>query len=173
APTGYVSYTAQASPGAASGATINTSATIAFDNAPPVTSAAVTYTLDATPPQTMVTATASGTDLSGNPTYNVSWNAIYDASGVKYVTVYVATDGGNYMIWQDHVAGGSGQAVFTGQAGHTYQYLAAATDNAGNNEAASITNAVLPSDGTAQQVAAGLGGTPTVSSTSTQTPAAP
>ena len=173
APTGYVSYTVQASPAAVSGATINTSATIAFDNAPPVTSAPVTYTLDATPPQTTVTATTSGTDLSGNPTYNVSWNATDDASGVKYVTVYVAEDGGNYMIWQDHVTGGSGQSVFTGQAGHTYQFLAAATDNAGNNEAASIANAVLPSDGTAQQVAAGLGGTPTVTSTTAQTPAAP
>ncbi len=172
APTGFVSYTVQASPAAQSGAAINTSATIAFDNDPPVSSAPITYTLDATPPKTALTATPSGVDVNGNPTYNVSWNATDDASGVKYVTVYVAEDGGNFMIWQDHVSGASGQAVFTGQAGHTYQFLAAATDNAGNSEAASITNAVLPSDGTAQQVAAGLGSTPTVSTTP-PTPATP
>ena len=64
-------------------------------------------------------------------------------SGVKAVTVYVAENGGDFRIWQRQVAGAQGQAVFTGEAGKTYEFLAVATDNAGNREAANISNASL------------------------------
>ncbi|MBV8468215.1 MAG: pre-peptidase C-terminal domain-containing protein, partial [Burkholderiales bacterium] len=171
--TGFVSYTIAARPGATSGATIATTASIAFDGTPPVKSQTVSYVLDNTPPASTVKAVASGADAAGNPTYNVSWSATDDQSGVKYVTVYVAEDGGNFMIWKSKAGGASGTAVFTGQAGHSYQFLTAATDYAGNNEAASIINAVLPDDGTAADVAASLGSAATVTGTTAQTPAAP
>ena len=64
----------------------------------------------------------------------MQWTATDDAggSGVKGVTVYVAEDGGDYQIWLDQTTATSG--IYKGQAGHTYQFLALATDNAGNHE---------------------------------------
>ena len=51
-----------------------------------------------------------------------------------HVTLYVATDGGDYTIWQRQLTVATGSAVYMGAAGHTYQFLALATDNAGNQE---------------------------------------
>src|SRR5262249_14860330 len=68
--------------------------------------------------------------------YQVQWNSTDDkgGSGVKYVTLYVSQDGGAYQIWQDQLPQASGTMVYQGQAGHTYTFLALATDLAGNHE---------------------------------------
>ena len=72
------------------------------------------------------------TPIAGSANYEVSWNAQDDpgGSGVQSVTVYVAEDGGDYTIWLDQTTATS--AIYNGQAGHTYQFLALAIDNAGN-----------------------------------------
>lgn len=169
---GFVSYTVAAAADAASGVHIATAARIFFDDTPPIDSTTVTTTLDATAPTTKVEVTSTGTDAQGAPTFDVKWTATDDASGIRYVTVYVATDGGDFKIWQRQLGPDQTHATFTGEAGHHYEFLAAATDNAGNREAAMVTNAVLPDDGSRQQVLDGLGVTPGVEQ-SAQVPQAP
>ena len=144
---GFVSYTVRASDLATSGATVSASARVFFDTAPPIASATISHTLDASAPSTTLSVTTNGHDARGQPTFWLNWQSADDASGVKHVTVYVAEDGGDFKIWQKQVAGAESTALFTGVAGKRYEFLAAATDNAGNREAASVARAVLPDDG--------------------------
>src|SRR5690606_10687134 len=154
---GFVSYTVVGSDLAESGAEIVARARVIFDGAPPIESGSVAHTLDAVAPVTTVTATSLGNDAQGLPAIEVKWAAQDDASGVKHVTVYVSENGGDFRIWLKQVAGDQGQAVFTGEAGKTYEFLAVATDKAGNREAAVVANAVLPDDGSRAQVIQDLG----------------
>ncbi|MCY2990701.1 MAG: Ig-like domain-containing protein, partial [Planctomycetota bacterium] len=55
-------------------------------------------------------------------------------SGVHHVTLYVSTDGGIYRIWHRQDTSSGGTAVYEGVTGHHYEFLALATDNAGNRE---------------------------------------
>ncbi|MCB1632838.1 MAG: hypothetical protein KDI23_13480, partial [Pseudomonadales bacterium] len=80
-------------------------------------------------------------------------------SGVKSVSIYVAEDGGDYAIWKSRST--EAAAIYNGRAGHSYQFLALATDNAGNQEQPTAGKQV-PSD----ESQASLGGLPTVSGTS-------
>jgi len=168
---GSVSYTISASSTALSGATITSSARIIFDDAPPIDTGSVSNKLDAVAPTTTIAATALGVDAQGVPSYDVQWQAIDDLSGIKHVTVYVAANGGDFKIWQRQVSPDVSQALFIGEAGSTYEFLAVATDIAGNMEAALIANAVLPDDGSRQAVLDGLGINDSVTQ-STETPLA-
>src|SRR5262249_48028019 len=76
-------------------------------------------------------------------------------SGVKGVTVYVSEDGGDWQIWLTQTTATT--AVYQGQAGHTYQFLGLATDNAGNREPPPA-GIHAPDDGSG----ANLGALPTV-----------
>ena len=76
------------------------------------------------------------------------------------MTLYVAEDGGSYQIWQDQLAEASGTMIYQGQAGHTYTFLALATDVAGNHEQPPAL-ANVPQDTTTVN----LGALPTVPST--------
>ena len=79
---------------------------------------------------------------------------------MRHVTLYVAADGGDFKIWQRQVATASGSDVFVGEPGHSYEFLALATDIAGNRAAAPFGKAA-PDDGSQAQ----LGAPPTVPST--------
>ena len=129
--TGFVGYTIQPLAGLATGTQISADATVLFDNAPPQDTGTLTQTIDGTAPTTTLTATPL---MPGSSNYQVSWNAQDDpnGSGVASVTVYVSEDGGDYQIWLDQTTETS--AVYQGQPGHTYNFLALATDNAGNME---------------------------------------
>lgn len=81
------------------------------------------------------------------PIFDLQWSSIDDLSGVKSVTLYVAEDAGDFRIWQRQLDPQTTQALFTGEAGRHYEFLAVATDRAGNREAAVVANAVLPDDG--------------------------
>ncbi len=83
-----------------------------------------------------------------------------DGSGVRHVTVYVATDDGDYEIWQRQRTDTTGSEWFSGEAGHSYRFLARATDRAGNRETATG-GVVTPDDGS--QV--NLGAPPSVGET--------
>ncbi len=102
-----------------------------FNNAPPQETDTLTQTIDGTAPSTTLTATPL---TAGSSNYDVTWNAQDDptGSGIKSVTVYVSDNGGDYTIWLDQTTATSG--VYQGQTGHTYTFLALATDNAGNME---------------------------------------
>jgi len=122
----------------------------------PQDAATVTDTLDSTAPTTNLTAT----QIAGTNDYNVQWTATDDlgGSGVAHVTVYVAEDGGNYQIWLRQTTDTSG--IYQGQAGHTYQFLALATDNAGNTEQPPA-GVLAPNDGSSPN----LGNLPNVTTT--------
>ena len=129
---GFVTYTVEPDATAPTGAQISATATVLFNTAAPQTTAPLTYTLDSVAPTTQLTVTPIG----GSASYQVTWDSTDDAggSGVNYVTLYVAEDGGAYQIWQDQVPMASGTMIYQGQAGHTYTFLALATDLAGNHE---------------------------------------
>ncbi len=129
---GFVTYTVQPMAGVATGTAITATSTVLFNNAAPQDTSPLTYTLDTVAPTTKLTVTEEGT----TPDYQVQWSSTDDAggSGVQYVTLYVSEDGGTYQIWQDQLAQASGTMIYQGQAGHTYAFLALASDLAGNHE---------------------------------------
>ncbi|WP_233259655.1 CARDB domain-containing protein, partial [Ramlibacter sp. WS9] len=163
---GFVSYTIASGEGAQSGASITAQASLTFDGAPPVATNTVSQKLDVGAPITTIAATALGNNAAGEPLIDVQWVARDDASGVKHVTVYVAENGGDFKIWLRQAPAEQTQAVFTGVTGKTYEFLAVATDKAGNREAATVANAVLPDDGSRQAVLDALGATESLNQTS-------
>ncbi len=155
---GYVSYTVQASSTVPTGTTLTAQASITTDNAPPEIAQPQTWIIDSVAPTTTLTVTK----VPNTGTYDIKWNAVDDpgGSGVASITLYVAIDGGNYNTWQLNLPDASGEMVYVGQLGHTYQFLALATDSAGNLEQPPA-NISVPSDGSG----ANLGVTPVVSTT--------
>lgn len=154
---GFVNYTLRSLDTAVSGAEIEAQARVIFDDAPPVDTASIVNVLDAAAPITTVTVTALSDDPLAAPSFDVRWNASDAASGVKHVTVYVAENGADFKIWLRQIAPDQTQAMFVGKPGASYEFLAVATDHAGNLEAARIANAVLPDDGSRQAVLDALG----------------
>ncbi|MCP4925155.1 MAG: hypothetical protein GY916_04335, partial [Gammaproteobacteria bacterium] len=154
---GYVNYTVVAAGAAESGSEINAGARVFFADSPPVETASLTHTLDSDVPVTEVAVTSLGSNAQGDSSFDVSWNAVDDSSGVKHVTVYVAENGGDFKIWLRQVSADQTQAIYSGNADSTYEFLAVATDYAGNLEAAIVANAVLPDDGSRQDILDSLG----------------
>ena len=115
------------------GSEVSASARVLFNNAPPEETSVITQPVDATAPSTALTvATVAGQDDN----YLVDWSATDDpdGSGLRHVTLYVATDGGDFKIWQRQLVEPSGSLVFEGEAGSSYEFLALAADTAGNRE---------------------------------------
>src|SRR5262249_28393451 len=94
--------------------------------------------------------------------YDLKWDASDDTggSGVKSVTLYVATDNGNYTIWQRNLPDAAGEKVFVGEVGHSYKFLALATDVAGNPQQP-LSGGSVPDAGAGST----LGSTPVVTTT--------
>jgi len=164
---GFVTYTALPKAGLATGTQVSAQARVLFDTSAPQDTNTVTNTVDSVAPTTTLTATPIS---PGSSDYQVQWTATDDngGSGVQGVTVYVAEDGGDYQIWLDQTTATSG--IYNGRPGHTYQFLALATDNAGNHEQPP-SGLSVPSDDSQ----ANLGALPTVPGTTTDlgTPAQP
>ncbi|MEL6166731.1 MAG: hypothetical protein AAFR37_24315, partial [Cyanobacteria bacterium J06628_3] len=99
--------------------------------------------------------------VAGNKDYLVSWKAVDDSSGsgIKHVTVYVAENGGDFRIWQQQTT--DTEAIFSGKADSSYEFLALATDNAGNTEQP-VLGINTPADGSTVN----LGNIPVVAETS-------
>ena len=121
---------------------------VAVDIAAPLDTEKLTQLIDGAAPTTTLTASPLS---PGSSDYQVRWSSGDDAggSGVKHVTVYVAEDGGDFVIWQRQTTATS--AVYQGRAGHTYEFLALATDNAGNRERPPA-GVQAPDDGSAVMV---------------------
>ncbi|HAY08473.1 MAG TPA: hypothetical protein DCY18_00810, partial [Thauera sp.] len=154
---GFVSYTVRTAGGVETGSVIVAAARVLIDEMPALDSASHAVSVDAGAPRTALAVTALGDNLQGEPTYELHWEARDDASGVRSVTLYVAENGGDFRIWQRQLGPEQTQAIFTGERGKQYEFLAVATDRAGNREAASVLNAVLPDDGARQAVLNSLG----------------
>ncbi|MGE3817844.1 MAG: putative Ig domain-containing protein, partial [Isosphaeraceae bacterium] len=151
---GSVGYTIVPQEGLASGAEVRAQARVLFNTMPPQDTTALTQVIDGVAPATTLHAEPL---VPGGADYLVRWTATDDAdgSGVKHVTVYVSEDGGAFAIWLRRTTEAS--AVYRGTVGHAYEFLALATDNAGNTERPPL-GIQAPSDGSG----ADLGGLPTV-----------
>ncbi|MFN6997022.1 MAG: putative Ig domain-containing protein, partial [Aquincola tertiaricarbonis] len=165
---GFVSYSVQAAFGATTGQTVSAKARVALDTRAVMETAAVTHMLDAGAPVTTLSAVPMG---AGSPDVLVKWQAQdgADGSGLRHTSVYVRTDGGDWTLWLRQVPPGTTEALFQGQAGHNYAFMALSTDLAGNRERPA--SGGVPDDGT--QVELGElpdAGTPTQD---TGTPPAP
>ena len=156
---GYVSYTVQLKPDVATGTLVSASAAVVTDTQPPENTETLTQAVDETPPTTTLTATRIGASNA----YNVVYHSADDAggSGLANVTLYVAVDGGNYTVWQSKLTAASGSYVYMGSAGHTYQFLGLATDNAGNQEQPASSTPQVP----VTTSSVNLGTTPVVTTT--------
>ena len=103
------------------GTVVENSAEIVFDLNEPIRTNTWTNLVDRDTPTASVTAP----DTASGP-FEVSWAASDQTSGVARMNVYVATDGGDYELWQDGVQPGS--ATYPGEPGHTYSFGAIAWD---------------------------------------------
>ncbi len=153
---GFVGYTVAPLGESATGTEITASARILFNTTAPADTQPVLNILDAVAPSTELTVTP----LRGS--YLVQWIATDDVggSGIEHVTVYVAENGGDFRIWQHRTT--ENEAIYEGTEGHSYEFLAIATDVAGNQEIAQI-NRALPGDGSTVN----LGNLPTFDRTTT------
>ena len=113
---------------------VKASARVLFDAQAPEDTLVLEQRVDAVAPRT----TLAVARIAGSDNYRLDW-ATSDgssdaASGFKHVTLYVAENGGDFKIWQRQLKDASGQIVFQGTPGVTYEFLALATDLAGNRE---------------------------------------
>ena len=129
---GFVSYRIALRDDAETGGQLEAQARVLLNNAPPEDTQLLTYTVDGAAPTTQLDVAQVGT----SPDFTVRWNSIddQDGSGFKHVTLYVAEDGGDFRIWQRQLQEASGELVYLGRTGHTYEFLALASDKAGNRE---------------------------------------
>ncbi|HTX00064.1 MAG TPA: carboxypeptidase regulatory-like domain-containing protein [Acidimicrobiales bacterium] len=162
---GYVSFSLQAKPGLATGTSISTTASVVFDANAAISTDTWTNTVDATPPEASVAALPA---RETSP-FTVSWSGTTPGSAIVSYDVYVSEDGDSYELWQSATAATS--APFTGSIGHSYAFVAVATDGVGNvqpfpNDAQAVTTVVAPASGGGSGGSAGGGG-------GTSAPAAP
>ncbi|MEY8838360.1 CARDB domain-containing protein, partial [Cribrihabitans sp. XS_ASV171] len=136
---GFVTWTVQAADDVDTGSRITSSARVLFDTAAPEDTGELVQVVDGAAPRTTIEVT----QIEGTDSYEFTWDSVDDpgGSGVRHVTLYVAEDGGDFRIWQRRLDQTSGSMIFEGAPGKEYEFLALATDVAGNREA--------PSDGSA------------------------
>ncbi|MBI2875792.1 MAG: right-handed parallel beta-helix repeat-containing protein, partial [Candidatus Tectomicrobia bacterium] len=130
---GFVSYTVRPRRTAGTGDVIDAQARIIFDTEEPIDTPPIFHTLDAVAPTSAVNALPETTEATE---FLVSWSGSDDEGGsaVSFFDVFVSTDGDHLELWLLGTA--STEALYTGQAGHSYAFYSVASDNAGNEEAA-------------------------------------
>ena len=141
---GFVSYSILPKKGLTSGTEITAEARVLLNNAPPEDTNRIVQQIDgAAPvrrsPRTPLLLVVPISALNGRRPMTEA------GSGVQHVTIYVAEDEGDFTIWKSQTTDTS--AIYVGRPGHAYEFLALATDVAGNQERppAGIT---APDDGT-------------------------
>jgi len=143
---GYFNYVIEQAPGLATATEIRNIAVIQFDfgeiiatnqidphdpsqGTDPAREALVT--IDSGAPASQVAPLAAISPLTE---FLVTWSGQDDAggSGVASYDIYVATDGEDYVRWQERTT--ETEALFTGEVGHLYAFYSRARDNVGNIE---------------------------------------
>ena len=84
----------------ASGEEIVTQARIYLNDTPPVDSQVYSYVLDNHRPVTVLNVTSQQSQNADQVHYKVNWSAQDDLSGIRFVTLYVAENGGDFKIWK-------------------------------------------------------------------------
>ena len=130
---GFVTYSILPGRDLATGTEIQSKARVLFNSAPPEDTPTLRQVIDALAPSTELTVAPLA--AQGN-SFRVSWQSVDDPTGggVRHVTLYVAENGGDFRVWQRQLAGDAGVAVFDGLPNVQYEFLALATDVAGNRE---------------------------------------
>ncbi len=131
---GFVGYRIQTEDGVVSGDQVSARARVIFNTAAPEDTQTITQTIDAVAPTTILTTT----QIAGTTNFVLDWDTTDDLSGVKHVTLYAARDGGDFEVFQRQLPDATGSEVFIGQVGSNYEFLALATDIAGNREEAPL-----------------------------------
>ncbi|MCW9679746.1 VWD domain-containing protein [Dolichospermum planctonicum UHCC 0167] len=127
---GFVAYRVQPKANSANNTRVDAQASITFNTQTPIQTTAVFNTLDSNAPTSQVTALPA----NSNANFTVSWTGTDNGSGIASYDIYVATDGGQYVLWQDDITATSG--IYNGLAGKTYSFYSVATDNLGLTETA-------------------------------------
>ena len=133
---GLVRYRVRPKAGSPTGTRIDAQARIVFDVNEPIDTPAIFHTVDAGRPSAAVNPLPATTrsDAGAIP---VSWAGSDDGSGVATFDVYVSDNGGPFVPFLVNTPDTS--AVFTGEFGHTYGFLALARDNVGHGQPAQST----------------------------------
>jgi hypothetical protein len=83
-------------------------------------------TIDATKPSATISPLPAA---GGATTFNVSWSGTDQGAGIAFFDIFVSDNGGAFTRLLDDTTATS--TMFTGQLGHTYGFIAVATDNVG------------------------------------------
>ncbi|MEZ6063698.1 MAG: carboxypeptidase regulatory-like domain-containing protein [Planctomycetaceae bacterium] len=128
---GFVEYSIRPMSDIADESQIDAQARIIFDLNEPIDTPVYSNTIDDTPPSSSVETLPV---LTKTQSFAVSWSGDDGTgSGIASFDIYVADDGGPFVLWFDDTTGTS--AIYNGQDGHTYQFYSVARDNVGLTEA--------------------------------------
>jgi hypothetical protein len=127
--TGEIGFALRADAADVSGAEINASARVILDARLPEDARIDAFRLDARAPTTDLAVA----DLGGG-LFELRWTAADDVA-LGHVTLYAAAPGEGFRIIERRNPSASGTFVFQGTPGTGYEFLALATDAAGNREA--------------------------------------
>jgi hypothetical protein len=119
------------------------SASIVFDDNPPIATNVWVNTIDATPPVSLVHPLPPTQSASS---FEVRWSGSDRGAGIATYSLEAAKDGGPFTEWLRHTDRLSG--IFVGEPGSSYLFRSVARDRAGNIEAAHVggdaSTSVLP-----------------------------
>ncbi len=125
---GFVAYTVSLKPGLGTGTQVKNKASIVFDQNEAIETSEWLNTIDVDAP----TSSVNPLPALSPETFTVSWAGSDAGSGVEAYDIYVSQDGGEFAPWLIGYEGS--QAIFTGEAGHSYGFYSVATDLAGNRQ---------------------------------------
>ncbi|MBV6457237.1 MAG: hypothetical protein HONBIEJF_00344 [Fimbriimonadaceae bacterium] len=125
-----LSYVVDAYDNVATGTIISNAATIVFDGDAPLTTNAVTNTLDSDLPVSQIDANP----IVDRNVISLTWTGSDPAggSGLAHFDIFVSENGGHYRSWLNNTTLTS--ARFNGKPNATYRFYSVARDNAGNVE---------------------------------------
>ena len=128
---GFVSYSVLPAGHAVTGTTISDSAKVVFDVNAPIVTDTYTNTLDTAAP----TASVNPLPATTTSPFTVSWTGSDGpgGSGIASYDVWYSDSGGPLQALEAGTTTTS--TSFNGQVGHTYAFVATATDNVGNAQA--------------------------------------
>ena len=148
----FANYSIRPNADAPTGTVIDAKATIVFATQEPIDTPAIFNTLDTQKPESHMVAGSASTPLAiladfvvpaaeastpqtltvNSAQFLVRWSGSDAGSAIAGYTVYVSDNGGAYTPWLEDTT--LIEAVYAGQAGHTYAFYSVAKDNAGNSE---------------------------------------
>ncbi len=135
---GFVNYSIRLKSDAPTGTVIDAAATIVFSTQEPIDTPAIFNTLDRTLPESRTEGSATGPSDQPVPVnvsstqFLVRWSGTDSGAALADYSIHVSDNGGAYIPWLTNTT--ETEALFEGQAGHSYAFYSVARDHAGNRE---------------------------------------